>query len=208
MWELNAVWIMLSREGLWNNLPWKSLRGLERNPSRRSSYVLFPLFSPSCRALENPEKMHLVLNLRISKKDWLIRNSCYPRNFLLNFFWIRQCNQCQTDSKKNWFSSDLISENNVELARYACSIWNIQKIVLRYLPQMSRRPIKSLFHCHQEIVGKRSRLNFQRFHQMLNWALICLHVLWFLCLATGELHFIRSNCKMCLDNDGKLISFH
>ena len=138
------------------------------NPSEASSEIhldgaltSYSLFSPSCRALENPEKNASLLNLRISKKDWLIRNSCYPHNFLLNFFWVRQCNQCQTDSKKNLFSSNLISENNVELARYACSIWNIQKIVLRYLPQMSRRPIKSLFHCHQEIVRKQSRLNFQ-----------------------------------------------
>ena len=139
------------------------------NPSEASSEIhldgaLTSYSPPSLLAAVRwkiQRKKCILVEFENIKERLVDQKSYYPQNFLLNFFWVRQCNQCQTDSKKNWFPSNLLSENNVELARYACSIWNIQKIVLRYLPQMSRRPIKSLFHCHQEIVRKESRLNFQ-----------------------------------------------
>ena len=134
------------------------------NPSEASREIhldkalaSYSTFSLSCRELENPEKIVPSWIWEYQRKIGWSEMRCYPHNFLLNFFRGCQCNQCQTDSKKNWFSSNLICEQRR-------AIWNIQKIVLRYLPQMSRRPIKSLFHCHQEIVGKQSSLNIQHYH--------------------------------------------
>ena len=100
---------------------------------------------------------------RANNSDKLIRkidetyfptfSSCCPHNFFAESLLSCQSNHRQTGSKKNWFSFNFFSTKESAMQIYAKnSIWNIQKIVLRYPSQMSRRAIKSLFHCHKEIV--------------------------------------------------------
>ena len=164
--------------GLWNNLPWKSFWGPERNPSRRSSYVLFsarehppPLLS--CHALKNPEKYASGGIWELQRKDWLIRLCLWIP--ALVFCWVsfacaNAISARQIQRKIDFHTKP--SVNNVASLVFASHLKyskDFIKIWLRLLlSQMSRRAIKSLLHCHQDIVRKGSSLNFQCFHSMLN----------------------------------------
>ena len=184
IWKQNAVSIMLSlREGyetiyLGNPSEASSeihLDGAFTSYSRGESGAYLLLLSWCC-ALKNPEK-YASFGIWVDQSDFVCvtRTSfCWVSFAYANTITARQV------QRENWFSYNLYLRStwswictsiwNIQkiILRYpniqmCTSIWNIQKIVLRYPSQMSRRPIKSLFHCHQEIVRKRSSLNFQHF---------------------------------------------
>ena len=149
------------------------------NPSEASREIhldkalaSYSTFSLSCRELENPEKIVPSWIWEYQRKIGWSEMRCYPHNFLLNFFRGCQCNQCQTDSKKNWFSSNLICEQR--RATYMKYSKDCIKISSPNVQTSDKKPFSlSPRNCWKTEQSKHPTLSLHRI-----W--ICWHNLWFL----------------------------